>query len=185
MHSPFPCSSLGKESTCNEGDTEVMGLIPGSGRSPGEGNSNPLQYSCLENPMDGRAWQATFHVITRVGIVSATKPLPNQPKVHGPRSLVGFTQKPSGSLLNFKMVQVVGVLDGKPKRVLPHVPFPLHSPPFPYSGKSRAHAWVLEGFQVRLRFLSWLSHPTASSFCHCSSLQAPLGSESCCPYLRL
>ena len=162
-----------------------MCLIPGSGRSPGEGNSNPLQYSCLENPMDRRAWQATFHVIARVGHVLVTKPPPNQPKVHGPHSLVGFTQKPSGSLLNFKMVQVVGVLDGKPNRVLPHVPFPLHSPPFPYSGKSRAHSWGLEGFQVGLRFFSRLSHPAASSFCCCSSLQAPLGSESCCPYVRL
>ena len=42
-----------KESACNEGD---LGLIPGLGRSPGEGNGNPLQYSCLENPMDGGAW---------------------------------------------------------------------------------------------------------------------------------
>ena len=44
-----PCSSDGKESTCNVGD---LGLIPELGRSPGEGNGNPLQYSCLENPMD-------------------------------------------------------------------------------------------------------------------------------------
>ena len=42
----------GKASACNAGD---LGLIPGSGRSPGEGNGNPLQYSCLENPMDGGA----------------------------------------------------------------------------------------------------------------------------------
>ena len=42
-----------KASTSNAGD---LGLIPGSGRSPGEGNGNPLQYSCLENPMDGEAW---------------------------------------------------------------------------------------------------------------------------------
>ena len=48
----FPRSSVGKESACNAGDS---GLIPGSGRSPGEGNGNPLQYSCLENPMDGGA----------------------------------------------------------------------------------------------------------------------------------
>ena len=41
------------ESACNAGD---LGSIPGSGRSPGEGNGNPLQYSCLENPMDRRAW---------------------------------------------------------------------------------------------------------------------------------
>ena len=45
----FPCSSVGKESTCDAGD---LGSIPGSERAPGEGNGNPLQYSCLENPMD-------------------------------------------------------------------------------------------------------------------------------------
>ncbi len=45
--------SDGKESACNAGDP---GSIPGSGRSPGEGNGNPLQYSCLENPMDRGAW---------------------------------------------------------------------------------------------------------------------------------
>ena len=45
----FPCSLVGKKSACNAGD---MGSIPGSGRSPGEGHGNPLQYSCLENPMD-------------------------------------------------------------------------------------------------------------------------------------
>ena len=47
-----------KESACNAGD---LGSIPGSGRSPGEGNSNPLQHSCLENPMDGVAYWATVH----------------------------------------------------------------------------------------------------------------------------
>ena len=49
----FPCGSAGKESACNAGD---LGSIPGLGRSPGEGHSNPLQYSCLENPMDRGAW---------------------------------------------------------------------------------------------------------------------------------
>ena len=49
----------GKESTCNAGDTGAMDLIPGLGRFPGEGNDNPLQYSCLENPMDRGAWRAT------------------------------------------------------------------------------------------------------------------------------
>ena len=48
----------GKESDCNAGD---LGSIPESGRSPGEGNGNPLQYSCLENFMDRGAWQATVH----------------------------------------------------------------------------------------------------------------------------
>ena len=52
-----------RESACNAGDP---GLTPGSGRSPGEGNGNPLQYSCLENPMDRRAWWATVHENQRV-----------------------------------------------------------------------------------------------------------------------
>ena len=51
--SGFPGGSDGKASVYNAGDP---GLIPGWGRSPGEGNGNPLQYSCLENPMDGVAW---------------------------------------------------------------------------------------------------------------------------------
>ena len=52
----FPRRSVGKESACIAGDP---GSIPGSGRSPGEGNGNLLQYSCLENPMNRGAWQAT------------------------------------------------------------------------------------------------------------------------------
>ena len=54
----FPGGSESKESTCNAGE---LGLIPGSGRSPGEGNGKPLQCSCLENPMDRGAWKATVH----------------------------------------------------------------------------------------------------------------------------
>ena len=56
------CSSVGKESACNVGDP---GSIPGSGRSPGEGNGNPLQYSSLENSMDGGAWWATVHGVAK------------------------------------------------------------------------------------------------------------------------
>ena len=52
-----------KVSACNVGD---LGSIPGLGRSPGEGNGNPLQYSCLENPMDRGAWWATVHGSQRV-----------------------------------------------------------------------------------------------------------------------
>ena len=58
----FPGGSDGKESACNAGDA---GLIPGSERSPGEGNSNPLQYSCLENSTDRGAWLATVHGVTK------------------------------------------------------------------------------------------------------------------------
>ena len=55
-------SAEGKESACSAGDP---GLIPGSGRSPGEGNGNPLQDSCLENSMNRGAWQATLHGVAK------------------------------------------------------------------------------------------------------------------------
>ena len=58
----FPGGSDGQESACNAGDP---GLIPGLGRSPGEGNGNPLQYSCLENPHGQRAWWATVHGVVK------------------------------------------------------------------------------------------------------------------------
>ena len=58
----FPSGSEVKASACNVGD---LGSIPGSGRSPGEGNGNPLQYSCLENPMDRGACWATVHGVTK------------------------------------------------------------------------------------------------------------------------
>ena len=57
----FRISSVSKESVCGAGD---LGLTPGLG-SPGEGHGNPLQYSCLENPMDKRAWQAAVHGVTK------------------------------------------------------------------------------------------------------------------------
>ena len=75
--------SDGKASACNAGD---LGSIPGLGRSPGEGNGNPLQYSCLENSMDRGAQQATVHQVTRVRHNSATK---------------SFTSTTVGSLLHF------------------------------------------------------------------------------------
>ena len=58
----FPGGSEVKASACNAGD---LGSIPVLGRSPGERNGNPLQYSCLENPMDGEAWWATVHGVAK------------------------------------------------------------------------------------------------------------------------
>ena len=58
----FPGGSVGKDSACNAGDP---GLTPESGRSPGGGNSNPLQYSCLENSMDRGAWGGAVHGVTK------------------------------------------------------------------------------------------------------------------------
>ena len=54
-----------KESAYSEGDAGDVGSIPGSGRSPGGGHGNPLQYSCLENLMDRGGWQATVHRVTK------------------------------------------------------------------------------------------------------------------------
>ena len=69
LHKIFPIAGLpwwlsGKESACNAGD---MGLIPGSGRSLGEGNGYPLQYSCLEKSIERGNWWATVHVVAKVG----------------------------------------------------------------------------------------------------------------------
>ena len=58
----FPGGSEVKASACNAGD---LSSIPGSGRSPGGGNGNPLQYSCMENSMDGGAWWATVHGVAK------------------------------------------------------------------------------------------------------------------------
>jgi len=67
----FPCSSVIQESACNAGD---LGSIPGL--IPGKGNGNPPQYSCLENPMDRGAWQATVHGVAKLRHDLATKPPP-------------------------------------------------------------------------------------------------------------
>ena len=62
MYMDFPGGSDGKASSYNAGD---LCSIPGLGRSPGKENGNPLQYSCLENPMDGGAWWATVHGVAK------------------------------------------------------------------------------------------------------------------------
>ena len=69
----FPGGSVGKESACSAGD---LGSSPGSGRFPGEGTGNQLQYSCLKNPVDRWAWQATVHGVSRVRCDLVTKPPP-------------------------------------------------------------------------------------------------------------
>ena len=72
-HSHSHLIECGKEFACNAGD---LGLISGSGRSPGEGNGNPLQYSCLENSTDRGAWQGTVCGVARGGHDLATTPPP-------------------------------------------------------------------------------------------------------------
>ena len=71
----IPGGSDGKEPACNVGD---LGLIPGSGRFPGEGNDNPIQYSCLGNHPDREAWlqRAPVHVVARVRHDLAAEPSP-------------------------------------------------------------------------------------------------------------
>ena len=70
----LPWWFISKESACQ---CRRQGSIPVWGRSPGEGNGNPLQYSCLENPMNREAWWATVHGVARVEHNLATKPLPH------------------------------------------------------------------------------------------------------------
>ena len=65
LASGLPWWLSSKESACNSGDTGDVCSIPGSGRSPGEGNGNRLQYSCLGNPMDRGAWRATVHSVAK------------------------------------------------------------------------------------------------------------------------
>ena len=84
----FPGGSDGKASVYHAGD---LGSIPGSGRSPGEGNGNPLQYSCLENPMDRGAWRATVHGVTK----SQT------PKSQTPKSQTGSLKSNMMEIDNF------------------------------------------------------------------------------------
>ena len=64
----LPGGSVVKNPPANAGDTGDSGLIPGSGRSPGEGNGNTLQYSCLGNPMDRGAWKATAQELQELNI---------------------------------------------------------------------------------------------------------------------
>ena len=66
----FPGGSEVKVSACNVGD---LGSIPGSRRSPGEGDGNPLQYSCLENPMGRGAWRAIVHRVTELDTTEVTE----------------------------------------------------------------------------------------------------------------
>ena len=76
---------MGKETACNAGDARDMGSIPGLGRSPGGGHSNPLQYSCLENSIDRGAWWATVHGSQRVGHdwrLSAAQPTATKTKLY-------------------------------------------------------------------------------------------------------
>ena len=72
----FPRWLSGKDLPAKAGDAGDMGSIPGLGRPPRGGNGNPLQYSCLENPVDREAWRATAHGVKRIGHNLATKPPP-------------------------------------------------------------------------------------------------------------
>ena len=73
----FPGGQVVKNQPANAGHAGDVGSISGSGRSPGEGNGNLFQYSCMENPMDLGAWQVTVNEVTRVGHNLATKSAPH------------------------------------------------------------------------------------------------------------
>ena len=73
----FQGAAVVKNLPVNAGDKRDTGSVPGLGRCPGAENGNPLQYSCLRNPKDRGAWQATVHGVTRLGQVLVTKPSPS------------------------------------------------------------------------------------------------------------
>ena len=83
----FPAGSVVKNLPANAGDS---GSIPGSGRSPGEGNGNPLQYSCLGNPMDRGVWQATVRGVTKES--DTTQELNNSEQMELKHFIIGLTQ---------------------------------------------------------------------------------------------
>ena len=72
MNECFPDGTVVKNPPATAGDARDLGSIPGSGRSLGEGNDNPLQYSCLENPMDRGAWRATLHGVSELDTTVVT-----------------------------------------------------------------------------------------------------------------
>ena len=87
LSSGLPQWLSGKEPTCNAGNARDTGLFPGSRRSPGGGHGNPLQYSCLGNPMERGAWQATVHrVDTELDLTEATKQ--QQQQIHKVGALI-------------------------------------------------------------------------------------------------
>ena len=89
----FLSGSAGKESTGNAGDSGDTGSIPGLGRSPGGGNGNPLQYSCLENSMDRGDWWVTVHGVTKSQIRLSTWPMIKTRKhIHSFEGNHGFCQ---------------------------------------------------------------------------------------------
>ena len=91
VHKGVPDGSVGKETACYAGDKGHSSLIPGSRKSPGEGNGSPLQYSCLENPLERESWWATVHAVAESDI---TDRLNNNKVPEGPgRPLTSQRQK--------------------------------------------------------------------------------------------
>ena len=101
----FPGGSEVKASDCNEGD---LGSIPGLGRSPGEGNGNPLQYSYLENPTDGGVWWATVH-----GVAKSQTRLSDHSLTHFPSGLV-IKNPPSNAGDNYSSIPGLGTRSHMP-----------------------------------------------------------------------
>ena len=85
-----------KESSCNVGNAGHLGLIPGLRRSPGEGNGNPLQYSCLENSRDRGAWWATVHGNTHTHTYPHQSSLPEPHTVSPISLLINFSTEEKG-----------------------------------------------------------------------------------------
>ena len=104
----IPGGTLVKNPPASAGDVRDAGSIPGSGRSPGEGNGNPLQYLCLENPTDRRAWWATVYGVTKslVTTESARTTRRTRPTFHEPWHWTEFLIKETADIRTERQTQV-------------------------------------------------------------------------------
>ena len=105
-----PGGASGKESACQFRDEREVGLIPRSRRSPGVGNGNPLQYSCLENPMDRGTWQSTVQDITELDMIEYTCFFVMPYSISNNQNLFGYV----GDLfktLKFSFVSSLAIID--------------------------------------------------------------------------
>ena len=139
----FPGGSDSKESACNAGD---QGSIPGSGRSLGEENGNPLQYSCLKNPMDRRTWQVTVHTVTNSQTWLRGSTHAGTPRVYVNPKLVTYPSPAVFVLLQWSGTK--SIISGFCPHPLPAMAASSRSSPFPSSLPASSSLWLKRKAEV-------------------------------------
>ena len=116
----FPGGSAVKKLPANAGDEGDVGSIPGSGRSPGGGNGHPLQYSCLKNPMDRRAWPATVHWVTKSQTQLSTHMYVNYTSIKLEEKNIFLSSRQKGQQIQRPWDKKELKMFEKPKMLCPH-----------------------------------------------------------------